>query len=149
VTSLNNVIIICLILAHTIVDRSSCRTFYEFLKCRLSGKSANAFKAAGRLRNLKGCVCVVYVVYDHVGLTSLLLLYNQQRTPYAYETKRRHSFNAGPNTRLPSPLLRFSFRCSRSSLKSRIRSVVVLRGITLSDELRTRKLLQNSCVRTR
>jgi predicted DNA-binding transcriptional regulator AlpA len=34
----------------------------------------------------------------HVGLTSLLLFYNQQRTPYAYETKRRYSFNAATKT---------------------------------------------------
>jgi len=27
------------------------------------------------------------------GPTSLLLLYNQQRTPYAYETKRRYPLN--------------------------------------------------------
>jgi hypothetical protein len=45
----------------------------------------------------KGGRGVVYVAFDHVGLTSLLLLYNQ-RTPYAYETKRRYSFNAETKT---------------------------------------------------
>ena len=78
---------------------------------------------------LKGGLCVAYVVYDHVGLTFLLLLYNQQRTPYAYETKKKVSLQRQNENKL---LIKNSFRRASSRFAGICLSVLSITAMQTS-----------------